>query len=92
MSRYLTAHVITCMTRQDLQRLITQFHRESTGPIKLLRADCDTQSGRMACEWEAPDREALVDWLARRRVRFRGQEEWVMKVQLEARDGELKPV
>jgi hypothetical protein len=89
MPRYFTAHVITCMSRQDLQKLVRQLHREAVGPVRLLRVQCDTLSGRMVCEWEAEEQEKLVEWLARRSVRFRSHEEWIFRVQYELRDGDL---
>lgn len=84
MPRYLTAHVTSCMTRQDVERLAKRFEVEGTGVIRHLRTVCDTVEGRMVCEWEAPDREALVDWLKQRSVRFRSDAEWIMAVQIEA--------
>jgi hypothetical protein len=84
------------MTRQDLERLVKRFMTEPSQPptvggqgVKNLRTQCDTMQGRMICEWEAPDRDTLVEWLKKRSVRFRGEDEWIMLVQMEAVDGKM---
>lgn len=92
MPRFISAHVTTCMTRQDLDRLLKRLLREATAEVKLLHVNCDTVSGRMVCEWEAENQDDLVAWLGKRNVRFRGQEEWCMRVQLESRDGQIAAV
>ncbi|MSS71327.1 MAG: hypothetical protein EXS64_07540 [Candidatus Latescibacteria bacterium] len=89
MPKFITAHITSCMTRQDVERLVKRFAEESSDGVRNLRTQCDTVLGRMVCEWEAPDREALVRWLAGRNVRFRGQEEWVMHVQMELAEGKI---
>jgi hypothetical protein len=81
------------MTRQDLDRLLKRLRRDGeAGVVKLQRVRCDTVGGRMVCEWEAPDREVLVDWLADRNIRFRSSEEWCMRVQLDSRNGSVQQV
>ena len=87
MPKFVSAHIIACMTRQDVERLVKQFMAEESDGIKSLRVQCDTMLGRMVCEWEAPDRNTLVEWLKKRHVHFRGGGEWLMRVQIEAVDG-----
>jgi hypothetical protein len=89
MPRFVTAHITSCMTRQDLDKLVKRFMSESTQGVKNIRTYCDTMAGRMVCEWEAPDQATLVDWLKKRNVRFRGEDEWIMLVQMEAVDGQM---
>ena len=89
MSRFVSAHVTNCMTRQDLEKLVRRFMTESDGGVKNLRTQCDTMAGRMICEWEAPDQDSLIKWLQKRNVRFRGTEEWLMVVQMEIVDGKV---
>lgn len=87
MPKFVSAHIIACMTRQDVEKLVRRFAEESSDGVKNLRVQCDTMLGRMICEWEAPDVGTLVKWLEKRNVRFRGSDEWVMRVQLEAAEG-----
>ena len=78
------------MTRQDLDRLLRRLYQDSeNSEITLMRVRTDSHSGRMVCEWEAPDQEQLTSWLNQRNVRFRGSEEWIMKVQMESQDGKM---
>jgi hypothetical protein len=89
MPKFVSAHIIACMTRQQVERLAKQFMEEESDGVKSLRVQCDTMLGRMVCEWEAPDRNTLVEWLKKRHVHFRGGGEWVMHVQIEAVEGDV---
>jgi len=71
------------MTKQELEKLINRLLEDSSNDIKLTRCNCDTVSGRMVCEWEAGDAESLRKWLSHKNIQFRGESEWLMKVQLE---------
>ncbi|NKB24387.1 MAG: hypothetical protein GKR87_08440 [Kiritimatiellae bacterium] len=90
MSKFVSAHITTCMTRQDVDKLVKRFIRESDEQIQSIRVLCDTVAGRMLCEWEAPDQDSLVTWLSKRNVRIRGSDEWIIPVQMEAVEGDLK--
>jgi len=89
MAKFVSVHIIACMTRQDVERLLVRFATEESGGVKNLRVQCDTLSGRMVCEWEAPERDTLVKWLKKCDVRFRGGSEWLMRVQLESVEGKI---
>ena len=89
MPKFVSAHVIACMTRQDVARLLKRFKEEENADVKHIRVLCDTFSGRMVCEWEARDRVALVEWLKKCNVQLRGTGEWVMAVQYESVDDAL---
>jgi hypothetical protein len=89
MSKFVSAHIIACMTRQDVERLVKRFAEAEREGVKALRVQCDTVSGRMVCEWEAPDLNTLVEWLKKRNVNIRGSGEWIMRVQLEAVEGKM---
>ena len=89
MPKFVSAHVIACMTRQDVARLLKRFKEEENDDVRNIRVLCDTLSGRMICEWEARDRIALIEWLKRCNVQIRGTGEWVMAVQYESIDSEL---
>ena len=53
MPKFVSAHVIACMTRQDVARLLKRFKEEENTDVRNIRVLCDTLSGRMVCEWEA---------------------------------------
>lgn len=89
MPKFVSAHIIACMTRQDVEKLVKRFIEEESDGVKNLKVQCDTILGRMVCEWEAPDRNTLVEWLKGRHVHFRGGGEWVMRVQIEAVEGDV---
>ena len=89
MAKFVSVHIIACMTRQAVERLLARFATEEGGGVKNLRVQCDTLSGRMVCELEAPDRDTLVKWLKKCDVRFRGKSEWLMRVQLESVAGKV---
>lgn len=89
MPKFVSTHVIACMTRQDVAQLLKRFREEGNVEVSNIRVLCDTLSGRMVCEWEARDSVALVEWLKKCNVQLRGTGEWVMTVQYESVDDEL---
>ncbi len=89
MPRFVSVHVTSCMTRQDVDRLVRRFFQDTSGDVRCLRVQCDTVAGRMVCEWEGPDSDTIKNWLVAKNVRFRGTEEWLMRVQMESTDGTL---
>ncbi len=82
--KFVSAHAIACMTRQDVARLLKRFQEEADENVQNIRVLCDTLSGRMLCEWEARDRLTLIEWLKKCNVQLRGTGEWVMSVQYES--------
>lgn len=82
--KFISAHAIACMTRQDVARLLKRFQEEADEDVQNIRVLCDTLSGRMLCEWEARDRLTLIEWLKKCNVHLRGTGEWVMSVQYES--------
>ena len=82
--KFVSAHAIACMTRQDVARLLKRFQEEADENVQNIRVLCDTLSGRMLCEWEARDRLTLIEWLKKCNVQLRGNGEWVMSVQYES--------
>ena len=89
MPKFVSTHVIACMTRQDVARLLKRFKEEENTDVRNIRVLCDTLSGRMVCEWEASNRVALIEWLKKCNVQIRGTGEWIMAVQYESVDDEL---
>jgi len=89
MPKFVSAHAIACMTRQDVSRLLKRFREEENADVINIRVLCDTLSGRMVCEWEARDSVTLIEWLKKCNVQIRGTGEWLMTVQYESIDDEL---
>lgn len=87
--KFISAHAIACMTRQDVARLLKRFQEEANDDVSNIRVLCDTLSGRMVCEWEARDKLTLIEWLKKCNVQLRGTGEWVMAVQYESFGNEL---
>lgn len=77
------------MTRQAIEQLIDRFGKESDNRVHHRHAWYDSIAGRMICEWEATDRQTLLEWLQQRHVQPRGEHEWVMQIQLEAENGHV---
>lgn len=91
MMKFVSAHAIACMTRQDVDRLLRRFQEEANDDVNNIRMLCDTLSGRLVCEWEARDRITLVEWLKKCNVQIRGTGEWIMSVQYESDGDRLVP-
>lgn len=87
--RFVSAHAIACMTRQDVARLLKRFQEQANDDVNNIRVLCDTLSGRMVCEWEASDKLTLIEWLKKCNVQIRGTGEWIMSVQYESVDDQL---
>lgn len=77
------------MTKQALTNVIKGFGNNSNDKVRHLHTWSDTLSGRMICEWEAPDKETLSQWLGDQMIFFRGEHEWVVPVELEYENGEF---
>ena len=56
------------------------------GGVRNLRAYCDTLQGRMVCEFEAPDGEALAEWLRQRKISY----QWLFRVEFYAEAGAIE--
>lgn len=83
MTKFISVHVVACLTRQAITDLIRRFQRASDAQVAYRYSWCDTVAGRMICAWEARDRDSLIHWLEEQNVRIRGESEWVMQVQFE---------
>lgn len=89
MTKFISVHITSCMTRQALANIIKGFGKNSTDNVRHVHTWSDTLSGRMVCEWEATDKETLTNWLGEQMIFFRGEHEWVIPVELESVNGEL---
>ena len=77
MPRYISQHIIACLTRQALQAVIAELKRDGT--VKTVRCVSDSLEGKLLCEFEAPDKETVVAFLAAHKMR----PQWVMRVEHE---------
>jgi len=77
MPRYISDHTIACLTRQALQALIADLKRDAT--VKCVRFVSDSLEGKLLCEFEAPDKETALAFLAIHNMR----PQWVMRVENE---------
>jgi len=80
MNKYISVHIVACLTKQAIDELVGQFRSASNEQVKHLHAWADTMAGRLICEWRAEDKETLLEWLEERNVRMRGDSEWIMQV------------
>jgi len=86
MPRYLSQHTLACLTRQGAAELVRRMHAATS--FSLQRVSLNLQEGKMLVEYEAPERASIEEWLAAQKMHF----DWLMRVELEACDGELQPV
>lgn len=87
MARYISQHTLACLTRQGAEKLSKQVHAGST--VAARRVLVNMQEGKMLVEFEAPDREALEQWLAKEQFHF----DWLLRVELESSgDGALRSI
>ncbi len=85
MPRYLTFHTLACLTRQGAAQLLDRI-RQAPG-LGVARVLVNLQDGKMLVEWEAPEREPLERWLDAEKM----HRDWLLRVELEAREGPLEP-
>jgi hypothetical protein len=80
MARYISQHTLACLTRQGAQQLSQKLHGGQE--VRARRVLVNMQEGKMLVEFEAPDREALENWLAREKFHF----DWLLRLELESAD------
>ena len=83
MPLYYSSHTTACLTKQALRALMTEL-LEARG-VKVRRAAASQLAGRMNLECEAPDQKVLEEFLEARHI----SSEWVMRIDLEAYDGNI---
>ena len=84
MPLYFSSHTTACLTKQALKQLMLEMMGDSE--VKLRRTVSGQIAGRMLTEVECPDQPTLEKWFARRNINI----EWMMRVDLDASDGEVK--
>ena len=83
MPLYFSAHTTACLTKQALRELMKGL-LAATG-VNVRRSVASQIGGRMLVEAEAPDQKTLETFFAARNINC----EWVMRIDLDARDGEV---
>lgn len=83
MPLYFSAHTTACLTKQALRVLMKNL-LEAQG-VTVRRSVCSQIGGRMLMEAEAPDQKTLEVFFAERNINC----EWVMRIDLDAKDGEV---
>lgn len=86
MPRYITQHTLACLTKQGAQELAARL--SAATDVIARRVLVNMQEGKMLVEFEAADRPALEAWLAANRF----HSDWILRVELESREGHLDPV
>jgi len=86
MPRYISQHTLACLTRQGATELVRRVHAATL--VTARRVVVNMQEGKMLIEFEAPAREELEEWLATEKFHF----DWLLRIELESADGELRPI
>ena len=81
MPLYVAAHTTACLTKQAIRALMQTLMNSQE--VKVRRCLSSQIGGRMLTEVEAPDLPALEKFYQSRHVNC----EWVMRIDLDAKDG-----
>jgi hypothetical protein len=83
MPLYVSAHTTACLTKQSAKELMLRMMNSKE--VNVTRCLCSQIGGRMLTEVESPDQPTLEKF-------FRSQHmncEWIMRIDLEAKDGAM---
>lgn len=83
MPLYYSSHTTACLTKQALRTLMEELL--AARPVMVRRAVASQLAGRMILESEAQDQKALEQFLEARNI----TSEWVMRIDLDASDGNV---
>jgi hypothetical protein len=84
MPLYFSSHTTACLTKQALRELMKQLLKGGDGP-EIRRCVASQIGGRILVESVAPDQRTLDQWFEARRVNC----EWIMRIDLDGREGEI---
>jgi hypothetical protein len=85
MPRYLSLHTLACLTRQGAEQLAARL--ESAPGLGVRRVLVNMTEGRMLVEYEATERDVVAGWFEREKFHH----DWLLRVELEAKEGKLVP-
>ncbi len=83
MPLYFSAHTTACLTKQSLREVMLQLL--GAHEVKLRRVVASQIAGRMLTEVEAPDQASLENFFKAHHLTC----EWVMRIDLDGRDGNV---
>ncbi len=83
MPLYFSAHTTACLTKQALRELIKELLMATD--MKVHRCVASQLAGRMVTEVEAPDQPKLEKWFDAHRINC----EWIMRIDLDGKDGNI---
>jgi len=78
---YFSAHTTACLTKQALRELMKGLLAATD--MKVRRCVASQLGGRMLAEVEAPNQPTLEKWFDARRINC----EWIMRIDLDGKDG-----
>lgn len=81
MPLYFAAHTTACLTKQSLKQLMLILMNSKE--VRIRRCVSSQIGGRMLTEVEAPDQPALERFFQSQHVNC----EWIMRIDLDAKDG-----
>ena len=85
MPRYVTLHTLACLTRQGAEEPVSRL--AATTEVAARRVQVNLVEGKMLVEFDVADRESLESWLKKNGFHY----DWLLRVELEAKDGQLVP-
>ena len=84
MARYISQHTLACLTRQGAEELARRLH--AAQGVRAERVLVNMVEGKMLVEFEAADRDTLEAWLKKEGFHY----DWVLRIELESREGRLQ--
>lgn len=93
MARYISQHTLACLTRQGAEELARRLHAarlpdgQAQG-VAARRVLVNMVEGKMLVEFDAADRDTLEAWLKKEGFHY----DWVLRIELESREGKLEPI
>ena len=84
MARYISQHTLACLTRQGAEELARRLH--TAQGVRAERVLVNMVEGKMLVEFEAADRDTLEAWLKKEGFHY----DWVLRIELESREGRLQ--
>ena len=84
MPLYFSSHTTACLTKQAARELMKSLLGEHGVTVR--RCVASQLGGRMLVESEAPDQKTLEAFFANRSINC----EWIMRIDLDARQGEVR--